>query len=415
MKLKKILAAVAAAAVAVSTMAVNAFAVSTIKSDFAADDGQMNYQFFVIKDGKNVANDVDVTKIDSFDVTFTWEGDWAGGKVITQCPANGWKEIGEFSSGDDGKMFANIKSGEPFNVKVDEPFAADSEYVIMTFQNYSSMEITLANVKLKDADGNVLYEAGAAAAPAEEAKSNVAELNKEAGFIDGQTPSVTITNADFGVTDIKSVKVDIEIAPDAGEFAWNDWCGSAVKVTDADGVKYYAFGGAQVTWNNDVDKDDTDDIIGGVNGDQWLGTVANRAITLDVPVNGEFTIDIITMWYDSYEGTTYTVKTATADGAAAAAPAPAADAAEAEAAPEAEEAEDEDIDVDVEVDFEPEEEEEDEPEAAPAETEAAPVETEAPVADAVTTPVKTGNVAVASVAVVMAVAGVAAIASKKRK
>lgn len=55
---------------------------------------------------------------------------------------------------------------------------------------------------------------------------------------------------------------------------------------------------------------------------------------------------------------------------------------------------------------------------APAETAApAPVETAAPapVADATTTPAATGNVAVASIAAVMAVAGAAAIVAKKRK
>lgn len=59
---------------------------------------------------------------------------------------------------------------------------------------------------------------------------------------------------------------------------------------------------------------------------------------------------------------------------------------------------------------------------APAETaapvaEPAPAETAAPapVADAVTTPAATGNVAVASIAAVMAIAGAAAIVAKKRK
>ncbi|MGN0674624.1 MAG: hypothetical protein ACI4KG_02645 [Oscillospiraceae bacterium] len=55
-----------------------------------------------------------------------------------------------------------------------------------------------------------------------------------------------------------------------------------------------------------------------------------------------------------------------------------------------------------------------ETEAAPAETEAAPAET-APAADTTTAPVATGNVAVASIAAVMAVAGAAAIVAKKRK
>lgn len=63
----------------------------------------------------------------------------------------------------------------------------------------------------------------------------------------------------------------------------------------------------------------------------------------------------------------------------------------------------------------------DEADEAPAETVApvvdeAPVETTAaPVADTTTTPAATGNVAVASIAAVMAVAGAAAIVAKKRK
>lgn len=52
---------------------------------------------------------------------------------------------------------------------------------------------------------------------------------------------------------------------------------------------------------------------------------------------------------------------------------------------------------------------------APAEAEPAPAVTEAPAADATTTPAATGNVAVASVAAVMAIAGAAAIVAKKRK
>ena len=52
---------------------------------------------------------------------------------------------------------------------------------------------------------------------------------------------------------------------------------------------------------------------------------------------------------------------------------------------------------------------------APAEAEPAPAVTEAPAADATTTPAATGNVAVASIAAVMAIAGAAAVVAKKRK
>lgn len=103
-------------------------------------------------------------------------------------------------------------------------------------------------------------------------------------------------------------------------------------------------------------------------------------------------------------------------GGDAAAPADdaAAPADEETAAPAEDEAEAEDEDVDVET-----EEEEDEPEAeetAVAETEAAPVEeAPAPAVENATAAPATGNTAVATVVAVMAVAGAAAIVSKKRK
>ncbi|MBP0964123.1 MAG: hypothetical protein J5999_02405 [Oscillospiraceae bacterium] len=56
-----------------------------------------------------------------------------------------------------------------------------------------------------------------------------------------------------------------------------------------------------------------------------------------------------------------------------------------------------------------------ETEAAPAETEAAPAETEAAPADTTTTAPTTGNASAAAIVTVMAVAGAAALISKKRK
>ena len=56
-----------------------------------------------------------------------------------------------------------------------------------------------------------------------------------------------------------------------------------------------------------------------------------------------------------------------------------------------------------------------ETEAAPAETEAAPAETEAAPADTTTTAPATGNASAAAIVTVMAVAGAAALISKKRK
>ncbi len=83
------------------------------------------------------------------------------------------------------------------------------------------------------------------------------------------------------------------------------------------------------------------------------------------------------------------------------------------AAPEETTAAEEDADEDVAA---PEEDEAEEPEETEApETTAAEVVTTTAAADTTTAPVATGNVAVASIAAVMTVAGVAAIAAKKRK
>ncbi|MDE5742279.1 MAG: hypothetical protein K2H90_07520 [Oscillospiraceae bacterium] len=87
---------------------------------------------------------------------------------------------------------------------------------------------------------------------------------------------------------------------------------------------------------------------------------------------------------------------------------------ETEAAPVETEAEVEDEDVDVDADEPEEEAEEPEEEVAPVETEAPAVE-EAPAPETNTAPAQTGNVAVASIVAVMAVAGAATIVAKKRK
>lgn len=402
MKLKKILAAVAAAAVAVSTMAVSAFAANILDSDAVLGTDWKGIEISADKFA-------DVAEGDKVTLTYTITP--ADYNLVRLCAnATGWADFEGHASAvcnvddpsfkhQDGNDFMVVSIDGSITYTLTAKDAEDLKTVGGVITGYS---VVVTSVEVESAAAAAPAEEEAA--PAADAKSNVVELNKDAGYIDGHTPSVTITSADFGATDIKSVAIDIAIAPNADGFEWNDWCGSAVKVTDADGVKYYAFGGAQVTWNNDVDDDGTDDVIGGVNGDQWLGTVSNGAITLNVPVNGDFTIDIITMWYDSYAGTTYTVKTATADGAAVAA------APVAEEAPEAEEAEDEDVDVDV-------EEEEEETEAEPVAEEPAPAveEAPAPAVENATAAPATGNTAVATVVAVMAVAGAAAIVSKKRK
>ena len=81
-----------------------------------------------------------------------------------------------------------------------------------------------------------------------------------------------------------------------------------------DNQKAYMFGGAQVGWDKDVDGDDEADIIGGVNGSQWIGTVdvATGAATIKVPVEKDAVVEIVC---DAWgEVTDKPIFTATIDG-----------------------------------------------------------------------------------------------------
>ena len=142
------------------------------------------------------------------------------------------------------------------------------------------------------------------------------DLNKECKPVDGKTPSATIKSSDFASTKgVKAIVVEASI-PESAKDKWNDWCGNIVVVKDSEGTHYYMWGGAQVGWNKDVDGDKVDDIIGGVNGDQWLGTVVDGKVTLTIPVASEdFTIDFITDCYveneaPSYDGAIYVLDNA---------------------------------------------------------------------------------------------------------
>ena len=82
--------------------------------------------------------------------------------------------------------------------------------------------------------------------------------------------------------------------------------------------KAYQFGGAQVTWDWDADGDEEADSIGGVNGDTWLATLdENGKGTLKVSASAGDLVEIISTGWDqipdtpvfkaTIEGTTYEV------------------------------------------------------------------------------------------------------------
>lgn len=85
-----------------------------------------------------------------------------------------------------------------------------------------------------------------------------------------------------------------------------------------DDQKAYQFGGSQVTWDWDADGDEEADSIGGVNGNTWLATLdENGKGTLKVSAEAGDLIEIISTGWDqipdtpvfkaTVEGTTYDV------------------------------------------------------------------------------------------------------------
>jgi hypothetical protein len=106
-----------------------------------------------------------------------------------------------------------------------------------------------------------------------------------------------------------NISIDL---PLEGDPSWNDWCGAALTVTAGGGTKYYDFGGREVGWGIDFDGDGAAD-TGGKDTESWVGSAANGALTLAVPVNAkDFTIDFYDNCWDSVEGPHYTVNSAIA-------------------------------------------------------------------------------------------------------
>lgn len=146
---------------------------------------------------------------------------------------------------------------------------------------------------------------GVAMTSATEAKADAAGETLAVGqsltFTGTSTPGYTFDSSVLGTTDpvgamVFNISIDL---PLEGDVAWNDWCGEAVAVNTADGTSYYDFGGAQVTWGSDIDGDTVADTTGAGTA-SWVGTAANGACTIVVPVNAaEFTIDIFDNCWDS--------------------------------------------------------------------------------------------------------------------
>lgn len=183
MNIKKILAAASASVLAVSAMAVVASAGEMTMSEGVpfSDDGSGNYQLMILGDDAiSQAAGLDVTKVASLDLTFTFDDgsdkgevdeegnpvfDWAGGAVVVQSNSLGWAQLGAWENAvGNGKEFEGIKSGVPFHVELANKFAADDGYAAVTLQSYG-LEVNIAAITLYDDAGAALLTLPAAETP----------------------------------------------------------------------------------------------------------------------------------------------------------------------------------------------------------------------------------------------------------
>ena len=130
-------------------------------------------------------------------------------------------------------------------------------------------------------------------------------LSAEIRYIDALTPSYGVTVTD----DIDNLEVKALPAPDDGNnFMWSDWCGEGISVQYPDKtVKYYQWGGAQVSWGWDADGDKTNDCEDGINGENWVGTVGAGGGVLNIPVTKGCLVEFHCLTWDIYKGVQYTL------------------------------------------------------------------------------------------------------------
>ncbi len=171
MKLKKIVAAVAAAAVAVSAMAVNAFALST--KDYVKD-GTL-YLVSEKAEEPNWTADAGVAVTDIYGATYhvtfdaaevANESTWIGGGIGSNSNSTGWAQN---EWGRNGKpIIADLENGTITWLSDKPIFAADDAYAQIWLQAWGGT-VTVNSVDILGAGGTVIATGEEAAAPAEEA------------------------------------------------------------------------------------------------------------------------------------------------------------------------------------------------------------------------------------------------------
>ena len=165
MKMKKILAGVAASALAVKAMAASASAVNI--ADYFEKNAEGNHGaalYLIANDGKAqwaVDAGVDITTVYGvkFYVTFDAadvadEATWLGGAVVANSNSTGWKQV-EWGRVDK-EIIADLENGTVTWQNGAPIFAADDEYAQLWLVDWSTKKLSVDNIEVLDKDGNVI-------------------------------------------------------------------------------------------------------------------------------------------------------------------------------------------------------------------------------------------------------------------
>lgn len=416
MKMKKSLAAIAAAAFL--TASISAVNVNAIDMKYYQEGN--NNTVFVNADKEEDPNwsadyQADITTVYgviytvSLDAKGVAEGSWFGGKLILNSNSTGWKEIKTWGNGSEDIVVDTTGDTAEIKYLSDTPFfKADDKYAQVCLHSYGA-GITITGVELLDKDGNLINlelpvvteeTAEETEAPAEEtaAEETEAPAEETAAETEAETEAAP---AETEAAPAESAAVDYsaltgDVISDTEATSGGAW-GQAITLTtlkNEGGV----FDPSILTPDKAVvvyyEAETAPEVVlqSWSGGEGWAKVPANEEYSVDgVAV---FTYDYMTAMYQSENfvdtldafivgdtGSELTVsKVLLVDAASLSAGA---------------------------------EDESEVIEEAPVATEA-PVVTEAPAADTTTPAASTGNTAAASIAAVMALAGAAALISKRK-
>ena len=415
MNFKKIVATLAAAALSVSALSVSAMALST--KDYLKDG--VVYVNADKPEDPTWAIDAGVAQTDVYGVTFhvTFEGnaEWYGGGIGANSNSTGWKSI---EWGTNSKEITADVENNTITWLSDAPiFAESDEYAQLWLQTWTG-KVTVNSADVLGKDGVILSTDDA---PAETEASETEETTEEtAAETEAETEEeVEDTETEAAVEETEAAVEETEAVEEAAPAAidYSALTGDVISDTEATSAGSWGQAITLTTVKNEngvfdpavltPDKavvvyytaETAPEVVlqSWSGGEGWAKVPADETLSTDgVAV---FTYDYMTAMYQSDDfvdtldafivgdtGSELTVsKVLLVDAASLTAGA----------------VSDEDVIED----------------AAPAEETEAPVEevvTEAPAADTTTPVASTGNTAAASIAAVMAVAGAAAVISKRK-